>query len=409
MASNKLLAERDKIQEEILALENTLLADNNNITDVLPSDSGSDDESDDSGPAVVGVELDDLVAARHRIQREIEEIENTLGVNADLVDILTESEQDSDSSNEDSDNVELDLPQNVETCLQMNLVYQEVLKEKLDELEKLLRENQQQQKEIEAQFSGPSTSCSSSPGLPSQKLFLGYFMKPYFKDKLTSLGPPANEETKERMSHGTRSIDELKIKRWEVWQKALLTNAVATDTVKRMLQPKLSKLDYLNSKMSKAEDEEKEELKKQMHLIDKDIADISAMREEQLSGGRNDDHDWEKISNIDLTYRWTSVLDPSIKKGPWSKEEDQLLRNAVAKYGMKEWGKIRMEVPGRTDGACRDRYLDCLQENVKKGPWSPEEVELLKQKVEKYGVGFLGVPISQTARENGIDRTCVLL
>lgn len=41
MSSNKLLAERDKIQEEILALENSLLADNNNITDVLQSDSGS--------------------------------------------------------------------------------------------------------------------------------------------------------------------------------------------------------------------------------------------------------------------------------------------------------------------------------------------------------------------------------
>lgn len=33
------------------------------------------------------------------------------------------------------------------------------------------------------------------------------------------------------------------------------------------------------------------------------------------------------------------------------------------------------------------RYLDCLQENVKKGPWSEEEVELLKRLVEKYGVG----------------------
>lgn len=43
------------------------------------------------------------------------------------------------------------------------------------------------QKEISAQLSGPSTSSSSAQGLPSQKLFLGYFMKPYFKDKLTSL------------------------------------------------------------------------------------------------------------------------------------------------------------------------------------------------------------------------------
>ncbi|XP_016356501.1 snRNA-activating protein complex subunit 4-like [Sinocyclocheilus anshuiensis] len=502
MESNELLVKRDKIQREILALESTLGAESR-IIDLLSSDSSSDDdESDYSGPEVEGVERDDLEAKRLRIQREIEELENTLGANAALVDVLDEREHDSDSSDEDSDDDELDLPQNVETCLQMNLVYQEVLKEKLAELEKLLNENQQQQKEIEAQISGPSTSSSSVPGIPPQKLFLGYFMKPYFKDKLTGLGPPANEETKARLSHDSRTIDE--IKRWDGWQKTLLTDAVAKDTMKRMLQPKLSKLDYLSAKMSRADDEGKEELKKQNDLIEKEIAEISALRDDQLLGNRHDDHDWEKISNIDfeglrqaedlkrfwqnylhpsinksvwkqdeidelkriveeyncchwdkiaealgtnrtafmcfqtyqryisktfrrkewtkeedeilrklvekmkignfipyiqmsyfmegrdgsqLAYRWTSVLDPSIKKGPWSKEEDQLLRNAVAKYGTKEWGKIRLEVPGRTDGACRDRYLDCLQQNVKKGPWSKEEVELLKEKVAKYGVG----------------------
>nr|XP_055045846.1 snRNA-activating protein complex subunit 4-like isoform X2 [Misgurnus anguillicaudatus] len=520
MATNDLLVERDKIQKEIFAIEISLRADGGNITDLLSLDASSDDESVDSGPAVDEAVHDDLETERQRIQREIEELENTLGVNAELVDIEEESEHDSDFSNEDR--VELDLPQNLETCLQINLVYQEVLKEKLSELETLLSDNQQQQKEIEGQLSGPTTCSSSSPGgIPIQKLFLGYFMKPYFKDKLTALGPPANDETKERMSHGTRPICELKIKRWEVWHKALLTNAVATDSMKRMLKPKLSKLDYLSGKMSKAKDKEKEEMKKQMDLIQEDIAEISAMTKEQLLGDRNDDHDWEKISNIDfeglrnaddlkrfwqnylhpsinktvwkqeeidklreivqeyncchwdeiaealgtkrtafmcfqtyqryisktfrrkgwtkeedqilrelvkkmrvgnfipymqmsyfmmgreasqLLYRWTSSLDPSIKKGPWSKEEDQLLRNAVAKYGTKEWGKIRTEVPGRTDGACRDRYLDCLQENVKKGAWSIEEVELLKQKVEKYGAGKWTKIASEIP--NRIDTQC---
>uniref|UniRef100_A0A672MTJ4 snRNA-activating protein complex subunit 4-like n=1 Tax=Sinocyclocheilus grahami TaxID=75366 RepID=A0A672MTJ4_SINGR len=517
MESNELLEKRDQIQREILALESTLGADSS-IINLLSSDSSSDDDkSDDSGPEVEGVGRDDLEAERLRIQREIEELENTLGAN-----VLEESEHDTDSRYEDSDDDELDLPQNVETCLQMNLVYQEVLKEKLAELEQLLNENQQQQKEIEAQISGPSTSSSSLPGIPPQKQFLGYFMKPYFKDKLTGLGPPANEETKTRLSHGTRPIDELKIKRWNGWQKTLLTNAVAKDTMKRMLQPKLSKLDYLSAKMSRAADEGKEELKKQIDLIEKEIVEISALKDDQLLGNLHDDHDWEKISNIDfealrqaddlkrfwqnylhpsidksvwkrdeivklkgiveeyncchwdkiaealgtnrtafmcfqtyqryisktfrrkewtkvedeilrklvekmrignfipyiqmsyfmegrdgsqLAYRWTSVLDPSLKKGPWSKEEDQLLRNAVAKYGTKEWGKIRLEVPGRTDGACRDRYLDCLQENVKKGPWSKEEVELLKEKVEKYGVGKWSKIASEIP--NRIDCQCL--
>lgn len=39
----------------------------------------------------------------------------------------------------------MDLPQDIETCLQMNLVYQEVLKEKLADLERLLNENREQQ------------------------------------------------------------------------------------------------------------------------------------------------------------------------------------------------------------------------------------------------------------------------
>ncbi|XP_073697293.1 snRNA-activating protein complex subunit 4 [Garra rufa] len=523
MESNELLAKRDKIQREILALESTLGADSSSIIDLLSSDSSSgDDESDDGGPEFEGVERDDLEAERLRIQREIDELENTLGANAALVDVLDETEQDTDSSDENSDDEELELPQNVETCLQMNMVYQEVLKEKLAELERLLSENQQQQKEIEVQLSGPSTSSSTVPGVPPQKQFLGYFMKPYFKDKLTGLGPPANEETKARQSYGTRPFEQLKIKRWDGWQKTLLTNAVAKDTMKRMVQPKLSKLDYLSAKMSKADDERKEELKKQIDLIEKEITEISALKDDQLLGNRHDDHDWEKISNIDfeglrqaedlkrfwqnylhptinksvwkqdeidklkgiveeyncchwdkiaealgtnrtafmcfqtyqryisktfrrkewtkeedeilrklvekmrvgnfipyiqmsyfmegrdgsqLSYRWTSVLDPSIKKGPWSKEEDQLLRNAVAKYGPKEWGKIRLEVPGRTDGACRDRYLDCLQENVKKGPWSIEEVELLKEKVAKYGVGKWAKIASEIP--NRVDCQCL--
>lgn len=33
----------------------------------------------------------------------------------------------------------------------------------------------------------------------------------------------------------------------------------------------------------------------------------------------------------------------------------QLLLDAVSRHGEKNWWKIRLEVPGRTDSACRDR------------------------------------------------------
>ncbi|XP_036454189.1 LOW QUALITY PROTEIN: snRNA-activating protein complex subunit 4 [Colossoma macropomum] len=522
MASpDDLLSQRNKIQRQILELENALGADSS-VIDLLSSSSDSDEESDDSGHAGEEAVPEDLEAKRQQIQKEIEALEQTLGVDAALVAGLTDSEHGTgshmDSSDEDSDE-ELDLPQDVETCLQMNLVYQEVLKEKLADLERLLSENRQQQKEIEAQLSGP---VSAFPGLPHMKLFLGTFMKPYFKDKLTGLGPPANEETKERLSYGTRPCDEMKIRRWEGWQKTLLINSVVSDTMKRMLQPKMSKLDYLTAKMSKAKDVEKETLKKQIVLLEKEIEEISSMSEDQLYGNRHDDHDWDKIANTDfeglrqpedlerfwqnylhpsinkstwkqdeieklsavaeqfkfcywdqiaealgtnrtafmcfqtyqryiaksfrkrewtkeedqvlrdlvekmrignfipytqisyfmegrdhaqLMYRWTCVLDPSIKKGPWSKEEDQLLLKAVEKYGPKDWWKIRLEVPGRTDNACRDRYLDCLRDDVKRGAWSDDEVELLKKLVEKYGVGKWAKIASEIP--NRIDSQCL--
>uniref|UniRef100_A0A4W4FW77 snRNA-activating protein complex subunit 4 n=1 Tax=Electrophorus electricus TaxID=8005 RepID=A0A4W4FW77_ELEEL len=519
-APEDILAQRNKIQRQILALESTLGADSS-VVDLLSSDSDNS-LSEDSNSGRVGekVAQDALEAERQQILQEIKELEQTLGPNAALVDALTDSEHGTGSklSDEDSDDEELCLPQDMETCLQMNLVYQEVLKEKLADLERLLNENRQQQEEIETQLSGPS-STSRQPHL---KLFLGTFMKPYFKDKLTGLGPPANEETRERCSYGKMPCDEMRIRRWNGWQKTLLIDTVVKDTMKRMQQPKMSKVEYLTGKLSKAEDKEKEELKRQIVLLEKEIKEISSMKEDQLYGSRWDDHDWEKISNIDfeghrhpedlmrfwqnylhpsinksswnqdeieklsstvvqykychwdqisealgtnrsafmcfqtyqryisksfrkrfwtkeedqilrdlvekmrignfipytqmsyfmegrdhsqIMYRWTAVLDPSIKKGPWSKEEDQLLLKAVEKFGCKDWCKIRLEVPGRTDNACRDRYLDCLRADVKRGTWSAEEVELLKKMVEKYGVGKWSKIASEIP--NRIDSQCL--
>ncbi|XP_052317201.1 snRNA-activating protein complex subunit 4-like isoform X2 [Oncorhynchus keta] len=497
MSSDDLLAQRERIERQILALEQNLGPESNSGIELLSSDScASDDGSDDnaSQPEDLG-SPGNLEAERERIQREIEELESTLGPDVDGQGSSTElSEEDSAE--------ELDLPQNTDTCLQINLVYQEVLKEKLEYLEQLLTDNQQQQKEIMSQLSGTGTPQATTSGEPTLKLFLGSFLKPYFRDKVTFLGPPANPETREKMSKRIRPTHDVKMKKWEGWQKTLLINAVVKDSMKRMIQPKLSKVEYLTQKMAKAEDVEKLILRKQITEIEKDIEAISALKEDELMGGRYDDHDWQKISNIDfegireaediksfwqnylhpsinkaswkedeiemlkkvavkyghhnwdqiadklgtnrtafmclqtyqryictdfkrrmwcgveddilrelvekmrignyipytqisyfmegrdscqLMYRWTQVLDPTLTKGHWSKEEDEMLLRAVAKHGAGNWWKMRQDVPGRNDSQCRDRYVDVLIGNVKKGPFDEEEKALLRQLVEKYG------------------------
>uniref|UniRef100_A0A8C7PKM6 Small nuclear RNA activating complex, polypeptide 4 n=1 Tax=Oncorhynchus mykiss TaxID=8022 RepID=A0A8C7PKM6_ONCMY len=485
MSSDELLAQREKVERQILVLERTLGPESNSIE--LSSDSCS------SGGYLKYIKgpPGDLEAEREQIQREIEELECTLGPNASNAEILSE-----DSAEE------LDLPQNTDTCLQMNLVYQEVLKEKLEELERLLSDNQHQQKEIMTQLSATGSPQATTSGQPTLKLFLGSFLKPYFRDKVSCLGPPANPEAREKMSKRIGPTDDVKMKRWEGWQKTLLINAVMKDSMKRMIQPKLSKVEYLTQKMVNSENVEKQILRKQIAEIEKDIEAISALKEDELMGGRYDDHDWQKISNIDfegireaepiksfwqnylhpsinkaswkeneiemlkkvalkhghhnwdliadklgtnrtafmclqtyqryictdfrrrrwggvedeilrelvekmrignyipytqisyfmegrdscqLMYRWTQVLDPTLKKGYWSKEEDEMLLSAVAKHGAGNWWKIRQDVPGRNDGQCRDRYLGVLVGNVKKGPFDEKEKAQLRRLVEKYG------------------------
>uniref|UniRef100_A0A3Q3XL33 Small nuclear RNA activating complex, polypeptide 4 n=1 Tax=Mola mola TaxID=94237 RepID=A0A3Q3XL33_MOLML len=434
-----------------------------------------------------------LSAERDRIQRQVEELEQSLSVTHAELELLssetgtrlsvrlsvTSALQQPQTgrclsnclSARLSVQSELGLSLSAESCLQMNLVYQQVVQETLDQLEALLTQNLRQQKEVVSQLSGPIKDPSREQCPPSScqlpvNMFLGRFLKPYFKDKLTGLGPPANQETKERTSRMTGCLDnnKMKVKRWESWQKTLLIHSVARDGLRRLIQPKLSK----------------------------------EKKEDDLIGDRYEEHDWQKISNVDfegtrdsedirsfwqnflhpsinksrwnqeevqqlqevrhwesiaaelgtgrtaflclqtfqrfvsdslrfrswtpaedallkelvdkmrignfipytqmsyfmegrgphqLIYRWNQVLDPSLRKGPWTKEEDQLLLRAVALHGEKDWWKIRMEVPGRHDGACRDRYYDTLKAGRKQGAFDTQEKELLLKLVEKYGVG----------------------
>jgi hypothetical protein len=79
-------------------------------------------------------------------------------------------------------------------------------------------------------------------------------------------------------------------------------------------------------------------------------------------------------------------LDPSIKKGEFSEEEDGLLREAVERRGQK-WSDIvaANELPGRTYDQIRNRYMNHLDPSIKKGEFSEEEDGLLMEAVERRG------------------------
>ncbi|XP_054249221.1 snRNA-activating protein complex subunit 4 [Indicator indicator] len=466
----------------------------------------------------------DLNAEREKIRREIEELERSLepgGANIEMavsdcsLSSGTDDDEDDDSDSpaememerEDEssdDDTESSLPQDPETCLQMNHVYQEVIQEKLGEVELLIAQNREQQKELMCELSGPKIAkAGDGRNLPAN-IFLGHFMKPYFKDKTTGIGPPSNEDTKEKAAQGIKSFEQLISTKWKSREKTLLQKSVVSDRLQRLLQPKLLKMSYWNQKLEKVKTEtEKQILEKQIKEVEKEIEAINKLPESDLLGSRFDEHDWEKISNIhfdgqrssdelrkfwqnwehpsinkkewteeeiqklkniaskhhyldwqtiaqelgtnrtpfqclqkyqvynkdlkrkewtrsedqmllelvqemrvgshipykkiayymegrdsaQLIYRWTKSVDPSLKKGPWTPEEDAMLLAAVKKYGERDWYKIRTEVPGRSDAQCRDRYLKALHYDVKKGKWSLREEEQLIELVQKHGLG----------------------
>jgi hypothetical protein len=69
------------------------------------------------------------------------------------------------------------------------------------------------------------------------------------------------------------------------------------------------------------------------------------------------------------------------KSRPWTPAEDNLLRDAVEKYGAKNWKEISALVVGRNDVQCKQRWSYVLRPGIVKGRWTIEEDAALKKVV----------------------------
>jgi len=111
----------------------------------------------------------------------------------------------------------------------------------------------------------------------------------------------------------------------------------------------------------------------------------------------NDDklttHDWKEIANFvpgrtesQCLYKWNLTKHKvSFRKSTWQNAEDNILKQLVMKHGKKHWQKIANELNDRmgpeskrAGKQCRERWLNHLDERIRKEPWSEEEdLELL--------------------------------
>ena len=94
-------------------------------------------------------------------------------------------------------------------------------------------------------------------------------------------------------------------------------------------------------------------------------------------------------------------------KGPWSKEEDELLKNWIEKVGPKSWTKCAENIPGRTGKQCREHWNNSLNSNIIKGNWSSEEDLLIMVFYQKYNGSWKKmIPIFKSRTENSIKVKC---
>ena len=105
-------------------------------------------------------------------------------------------------------------------------------------------------------------------------------------------------------------------------------------------------------------------------------------------GGRN----WKQIASLvpgksatQCLHRWQRVLNPTVVKGPWRKEEDDTLRVLVEKHGQKHWSRIARTMKTRNGKQCRERWINHLKPDISKEPWSAHEEQTMIRAFQEFG------------------------
>ncbi|ORY48170.1 hypothetical protein BCR33DRAFT_59920 [Rhizoclosmatium globosum] len=94
----------------------------------------------------------------------------------------------------------------------------------------------------------------------------------------------------------------------------------------------------------------------------------------------------ETRSRTQCIVRWRQNLRPGIARGRFTPEEDEKLVAAVQEFGERSWAKVANAVGTRNDVQCRERWLNVLNPDLRKGvSFTREENTQLLELVQVHG------------------------
>lgn len=88
-----------------------------------------------------------------------------------------------------------------------------------------------------------------------------------------------------------------------------------------------------------------------------------------------------------------------LKKGSWTPEEDVLLSNYIKRYGLWNWGELpKYAGLQRCGKSCRLRWMNYLRPDIKRGKYSKEEEELIIRLHRELGNKWSKIALSLPGR-----------
>ncbi len=95
------------------------------------------------------------------------------------------------------------------------------------------------------------------------------------------------------------------------------------------------------------------------------------------------------VSFVPISPVWMRVpmfkaLQPGLVKGRWTKEEDDIITQSVSS-GNDKWSEIAKRLPGRIGEQIKERWINVLDPDVKKGIWTEAEMRILRDSQRELG------------------------